>query len=271
MGRHRLFVSHPTASTHLFVAASLARPAACPVVPDTVSITAPRRGTTSGAGRRHPAQSSDGGCLRLHIRSSIGQHLSESARTGTNDDSLVVEAIDFPDGDPDWTVRGLRLPEPLVHLLAAGRWRDPDERALRRALPWFEDPLIFLSSVRWMRRESESLDRELTTDRRPGCFGYGVVAANFIPSSCRGSTSSKPFLSRSTAILATMSQWHWITALPRPIPESWPAISGPTPRDAPGGRCRRPSPSLPLSSNFSSSAISTFGAERANRPLPRDN
>ena len=140
------------------------------MVPDTVSITAPRRGTTSGAGRRHPAQSSDGGCLRLHIRSSIGQHLSESARTGTNDDSLVVEAIDIPDGDPDWTVRGLRLPEPLVHLLAAGRWRDSDERALRRALPWFEDPLIFLSSVRWMRRESESLDREVDDEPSAGLF-----------------------------------------------------------------------------------------------------
>jgi hypothetical protein len=83
---------------------------------------------------------------------------------------MVVDAIDIMDGDPGWTVRGLRLPELLIQLLAAGRWRDPDERALRGALPWFEDPLIFLTSVRWMQRESESLDWEVDDEPSAGLF-----------------------------------------------------------------------------------------------------
>jgi hypothetical protein len=61
-------------------------------------------------------------------------------------------------GEQDWTVRGLRLPSRLVSLLRSGRWRDPEESALRSLMPWFEDPLMFLTSVEGMRRESMSLD-----------------------------------------------------------------------------------------------------------------
>jgi hypothetical protein len=60
--------------------------------------------------------------------------------------------------EQDWTVRGLRLPALLVSLLRSGRWRDPDEGVLHSLIPWFEDPLVFLTSVEGMRRESVSLD-----------------------------------------------------------------------------------------------------------------
>lgn len=66
--------------------------------------------------------------------------------------------IEEEHGEQDWTVRGLRLPPRLISLLQTGRWCDPDESALRSLMPWFEDPLIFLTSVDWMRRESRSLD-----------------------------------------------------------------------------------------------------------------
>ena len=55
-------------------------------------------------------------------------------------------------------VRGLALPDLLIDLLAAGRWRHPGDDVVREVVPWFEDPLIFLTSVDHMHRESRSLD-----------------------------------------------------------------------------------------------------------------
>jgi hypothetical protein len=55
-------------------------------------------------------------------------------------------------------VRGLVLPALLASLLASGRWRHPGDDVLRRALPWFEDPLIFLPTASAMESESRSLD-----------------------------------------------------------------------------------------------------------------
>lgn len=56
------------------------------------------------------------------------------------------------------SVRGLVVPDLLVGLLANHRWRHPGDGVLREAMPWFTDPLIFLTSVDHMRRESRSLD-----------------------------------------------------------------------------------------------------------------
>ncbi|MGH3737333.1 MAG: hypothetical protein ACRDT6_17215 [Micromonosporaceae bacterium] len=66
--------------------------------------------------------------------------------------------IDHGDDDQHWTVRGLVLPASLISLLKTGGWRNPDESALRALIPWFRDPLIFLTSVYGMRRESASMD-----------------------------------------------------------------------------------------------------------------
>lgn len=56
------------------------------------------------------------------------------------------------------TVRGLAPPSLLVNMLAAGLWRHPGDAAMRKFIPWFEDPLIFLTNLDHMRRESRSLD-----------------------------------------------------------------------------------------------------------------
>ncbi|MFF5234382.1 hypothetical protein [Dactylosporangium sp. NPDC000521] len=58
----------------------------------------------------------------------------------------------------EWTVRGLAVPSALVVLMEAGAWRDPDPAALHEVMPWFADPLVFLTSIEWMRRENRSLD-----------------------------------------------------------------------------------------------------------------
>lgn len=55
-------------------------------------------------------------------------------------------------------VRGLVLPASLAELLASGLWQHPGDEVLREALPWFEDPVDFLSSTDHMERESRSLD-----------------------------------------------------------------------------------------------------------------
>ena len=53
--------------------------------------------------------------------------------------------------------RALPLPPRLVRLLAAGRWRHPGEEALRRAIPWVTDPLVFLSDPEEMVQEAGGL------------------------------------------------------------------------------------------------------------------
>jgi hypothetical protein len=52
-------------------------------------------------------------------------------------------------------VRGLALPQLLNELLTDDRWRHPGEQALREIMPWFEDPLHFLTNVEEIRRESQ--------------------------------------------------------------------------------------------------------------------
>ncbi|MDN3029485.1 hypothetical protein [Streptomyces sp. S.PB5] len=56
-------------------------------------------------------------------------------------------------------VRGLVLPARLSALMREGRWRHPGDAELTKLIPWFEDPLDFLTSAEQMRRESRSLDR----------------------------------------------------------------------------------------------------------------
>lgn len=60
-------------------------------------------------------------------------------------------------------VRGLALPAPLIELLTTGQWRHPGDETLRKIMPWFKDPLDFLTDVHQIRHESGSLDH-LTDD-----------------------------------------------------------------------------------------------------------
>ncbi|WP_244872186.1 hypothetical protein [Catellatospora sp. TT07R-123] len=46
-----------------------------------------------------------------------------------------------------------------------GRWRNPGDDVMRELMPWFEDPLDFLTGIDWMRRENAGLLR-LTADPR---------------------------------------------------------------------------------------------------------
>ncbi|GAA4842559.1 hypothetical protein [Kitasatospora terrestris] len=57
-----------------------------------------------------------------------------------------------------WSTRGLELPPLLVHLIEDGHWHHPGDDELRRAVPWFEEPVDFLGSAESMERESRSLD-----------------------------------------------------------------------------------------------------------------
>ncbi|MFD7032418.1 hypothetical protein ACFWAR_30750 [Streptomyces sp. NPDC059917] len=56
-------------------------------------------------------------------------------------------------------VHGVLLPAQLTSLLGQGRWRHPGDAAMARSIPWFEDPLDFLTSTEQMARESRSMDR----------------------------------------------------------------------------------------------------------------
>lgn len=70
----------------------------------------------------------------------------------------------------DWTVRGLRLPDHLIALLDAGRWHEPQDSVLRAVLPWFEDPLSFLSDLDEIQRENRALDRLVDDEKMARVF-----------------------------------------------------------------------------------------------------
>jgi hypothetical protein len=63
-------------------------------------------------------------------------------------------------GPPAPRVRGLALPPLLAGLIASGRWQHPGDDGMLAALPWFEDPVVFLSSAQAMESASQSLDMD---------------------------------------------------------------------------------------------------------------
>jgi len=53
-----------------------------------------------------------------------------------------------------FTVNGLLLAPLLVEMLQHGRWQHPGDEVLRRLIPFFREPVDFLTLVEDMRRES---------------------------------------------------------------------------------------------------------------------
>jgi hypothetical protein len=81
-------------------------------------------------------------------------------------------------------VRGLPLPALMIELIASGRWQHPGDQVLRAVLPWFADPLHFLSSTAEMERESRSLDMFADNDRSSRLFHVtrgSVAGPNGLP------------------------------------------------------------------------------------------
>jgi hypothetical protein len=70
-------------------------------------------------------------------------------------------------------VRGLVLPALLAELLASGQWQHPGDEVLHEVLPWFEDPVDFLSRTDRMERESRSLD--MYADDEPSSRAFLVT------------------------------------------------------------------------------------------------
>lgn len=56
------------------------------------------------------------------------------------------------------TVRGLALPALLTSLIDRDLWRHPGDAVLAKAIPWFKDPLHFVSNPEQMVYASQSMD-----------------------------------------------------------------------------------------------------------------
>jgi hypothetical protein len=67
-------------------------------------------------------------------------------------------------------VRELPLPTLLAHLIQSGRWQHPGDDILHEVIPWFEDPLTFLTSTSSVEAESQSLDMEADDERSSRLF-----------------------------------------------------------------------------------------------------
>ncbi|MFB8440625.1 hypothetical protein ACFC7A_16430 [Streptomyces niveus] len=55
-------------------------------------------------------------------------------------------------------VRGLALPALLTSLIERDLWRHPGDAVLAKAIPWFKDPLVFVSNPEQMAYASQSMD-----------------------------------------------------------------------------------------------------------------
>jgi len=137
-------------------------------------------------------------------------------------------------GQPPLRVRGLTVPPLLAGLVDSGRWRHPGDDVMRAALPWFEDPVVFLSSVRAMEWQSESLDFEADDEASSRLFRVA-----------RGSAAGPvrlPWLdtelssSRSTGIQETTSRSRLTTAATQGSLQSSPVTSGLSRLPVSGGR-----------------------------------
>ncbi|MFC8824415.1 hypothetical protein ACFT9I_03545 [Streptomyces sp. NPDC057137] len=56
------------------------------------------------------------------------------------------------------TVRGLVLPGQLTALIERDLWQHPGDAVLEKVVPWFEDPLVFVSNPEQMEFASRSMD-----------------------------------------------------------------------------------------------------------------
>jgi hypothetical protein len=130
-------------------------------------------------------------------------------------------------------VRGLILPDLLLELLVSGRWRHPGGDALSQVMPWFEDPLDFLSSVVQMRWKSQSLGLFADDADHPSCSAKHAAALPAV-SICRGSTSNSRCWWPSTSGQAMTWPLRWTIAPIQPIRGSSAATSGPVPGSVPG-------------------------------------
>lgn len=70
------------------------------------------------------------------------------------------------------TVRGLTLPSQLTSLVDRGLWRHPGDAVLAEVIPWFEDPLVFVSNPKQMEFASQTMDM-LADD--PHCAFFRVA------------------------------------------------------------------------------------------------
>lgn len=99
---------------------------------------------------------------------------------------------------PGIRVRGLLLPALLAGLLASGRWQHPGDEVLHEVLPWFKDPVDFLSTTDLMERESRSLDMDA-----------GDARASRMLHVTRGSVAGKiwlPWLDAEAAVLIAVNR-----------------------------------------------------------------
>jgi hypothetical protein len=92
------------------------------------------------------------------------------------------------------------LPGLLLAMLNDGRWRDPDPDALRRLMPWFADPLHFLTSEDEMHKESQALIRIAENKR-------SSVALRCYRGSTSGDAVELPWLDADQAILIAVNHW----------------------------------------------------------------
>jgi hypothetical protein len=96
------------------------------------------------------------------------------------------------------TVRGLTLPVQLTFLLAQGRWRHPGDATMARVIPWFEDPLDFLTSAAQMERESRPMDM-FADDPSYGLFRE-------VRGSTRSTSVQLPWLDVEQAVLVAVNR-----------------------------------------------------------------
>ncbi|WP_405392622.1 hypothetical protein OG596_35450 [Streptomyces sp. NBC_01102] len=87
-------------------------------------------------------------------------------------------------------VRGLPLPAPLTSLIDHDLWQHPGDGVPAKVIPWFEDPLVFVSNPEQMAFASRSTDM-FADDPHSACFRQARESSGITRSNCRGSTLNR--------------------------------------------------------------------------------
>jgi hypothetical protein len=139
-------------------------------------------------------------------------------------------------------VRGLTLPAELISLLETGSWLHPGSRALRDLMPWFADPLMFMTDLGDMRFQNKALDAIAENNAISDLFRMTRTSRS-------GRDLDLPWLDVDQAVLVAINEYAgddvalaWTTVPTPPTRASSHQTSGQTLPDAPGGSSHPPSP-----------------------------
>jgi hypothetical protein len=128
----------------------------------------------------------------MHVRARrVADQLADDCRASTDGGHRRGRVTRFLHGKPDRSraatdARSRATAPPLLaHLIQSGRWQHPGDDILHEVIPWFEDPLTFLTSTRAGSPACYAIRWRLPSARPRSAFAECCCAATAAKSALR--------------------------------------------------------------------------------------